>query len=103
MASASEFNVDGDLSLTVPLRENFAKILYDFVQLTASKSGFEGKDSERIASQIRRMVLEKIRGAGRKKAHVRVSLAHSHGHITIRTIIEELSFRQEDRFKVKES
>jgi hypothetical protein len=103
MENVSQFKLDGDVSLTVPLTEGFDKVLYDFVQMTVSKSGFEGDASTRIAGKISRLVLEKMEGVRkrRKRAHVVLLVAHGRGHVTIRTTIDELSFSKEEKFQVK--
>jgi hypothetical protein len=101
MDPMSQFKVDGDLSLTVPLSQGFEKVLYDFVQMTARKSGFEGDDPSRIAGQISDLIQEKMKKAEQtgQKAHVAVLVEHGRGYVTIRTTIHELSFSKEEKFQ----
>jgi len=104
MESVSQFKVDGDLSLTVPLAQGFDKILHDCIRMIVSKSGFEVENASRIASRITNLVLEKTRRAApkAKKAHVEVFMSHGRGHVTIKTTIHELRFSKEETFQAKE-
>lgn len=101
MDRVSQFRVDGDLSLKVPLDQGFEKVLYDFVEMTIAKSGFDGEDCDRIARQILGPIQEKMKGAHRKKADVQVSLVHSPGQVIARTTIQELSFSKEQKFRAR--
>jgi hypothetical protein len=103
MDPVSQFKMEGDVSLTVPLAHGFDKILHDYICMVVSKSGFEGEQASRIATQILKLVLEKAKGAAQKakKAHVEIFLAHGRGHVTIRTTIHELHFSKEETFQAK--
>jgi predicted naringenin-chalcone synthase len=104
MDSGSQFKVDGDLSLTVPLAQGFDKILHDCIRMIVSKSGFEAQSASQIASRITNLVLEKTRKAAQKakKAHVEVFMSHGRGHVTIKTTIHELHFSKEETFQAKD-
>ena len=105
MNHASCFKIGGDLSLTVPLAQGFDRILHDFIQMAASKSGFESDESGRIAAQVSNLVRERILGAQKtgKPGQVKISMTHGHGHIRIKTTIQELGFEKEEKFQSKTS
>ena len=95
------FKEAGDIKLTVPLAQEFERILADFLRVTVSKSGFDGEDSSRIAQQISSRVFEKL-AQGREHANhqeIEVSMAHRPGQITIKTAIPGLGYNEQEEFK----
>src|SRR5437867_4999721 len=89
MDDATQFKAAGDIKLTVPLAKGFDKILFDFIQIAASKSGFDGKASKQIAERISKKIFAKIQIADQAKNHqeVEIFMSHGRGEITIKTDI----------------
>jgi hypothetical protein len=100
MDGVPQFKVDGDLNLTVPLRQGFEKLIYDLVHLTASKSGFGAQESRRIAASVSGLVTEKTKTTA-GTSHLQLFLAHGHGYVSIKTTIEDLNFTREERFQTR--
>jgi len=102
MDDVTQFKEEGDVKLTVPLAQGFDRILFDFIQITASKSGFDGPASNQIAERVSKKVFEKIEigDEGRNHQEVEVSMSHRRGQITIKTEILALNFCEEEQFKI---
>jgi hypothetical protein len=105
MDEVNQFKEQGNVKLAVPLAHGFEKILFDLVQITANKSGFDGSFSQRIAEEISQKVFCKVQTGTDHKNHqqVEVSMSHGPGQITIRTEIPGLSFKEEVQFKAAET
>jgi len=103
MERVPQFKMDGDLSLSVPMAQGFDKILHDFVLLTASKSGFAGEDSSRIADQISDLLREQMKGLvdNGRPAQLQLTLTHHPGRVTITTTIAAINFSREEHFQVQ--
>ena len=101
MDEPAQFKQAGNVCLTVPLAQGYHKILFDFIRLTASKSGFARQDSERIAERISAKVFGKVpTGSGLGNGQMaEVSVVHQPGQITVKTEIIALSFSEEEAFK----
>ncbi len=104
MDRVPQFKVDGDLVLTVPLQPGFGKVLYEFVRLAVSKSGFDAEESKRIAASVSTLVVDKAQRAGKESpGHLRLCVAHRRGSVSIKTTIQELHFSQEEKFQTQAS
>lgn len=102
MDRVPQFKVDGDLNLIVPLKPGFEKVLYEFVHLAVSKSGFEAEDSRRIAASVSTLVVDKVHGPPRgNPGHLQLSVAHRRGSVSIRTTIPELHYSREEKFQAR--
>jgi len=102
MDDVTYFKEDGDVKLTVPLAQGFDKILFDFIQITASKSGFDGRASSQIAERVSKKIFEKFQIADESKNHqeLKVSMSHRRGQLTIKTEIPGSGFSEEEQFKI---
>ena len=105
MDEVSQFREQGKVRLVVPLAPDFDKVLFDLVQITANKSGFEAPFSRRIAQEVSQRVFNTIQSGNSKRNHqqVEVSVSHSPGQLTIRTEIPGLSFNEEIKFGAAEA
>lgn len=101
MDEPAQFKQVGNVCLTVPLAQGFHKILFDFIRLTASKSGFDRENSERIAEKISAKVFGSFSTTpGPANGHpVEVSVFHCPGQIIVKTEIIALCFSDEEAFK----
>src|SRR5207249_9428428 len=78
MDDATQFKAAGDIKLTVPLAKGFDKILFDFIQIAASKSGFDGKASKQIAERMSKKIFAKIQIDDQAKNHQELVMLLSH-------------------------
>jgi hypothetical protein len=105
MDEVNQFKEQGNVRLTVPLAEGFEKILFDLVQITANKSGFDGSFSHRIAKEISQKVFHRIHTGTDHQNHqeVEVSMSHSPGQMIVKAEVSGSNFSEEVRFKVAET
>jgi hypothetical protein len=105
MDEVNQFKEQGSVRLTVPLAQGFDKILFDLVQITAVKSGFDGPFSRRIAEQISQKVFRRTHAHSDQRNHqqVEVIVSHSPGQITIRTAISGSTLSEEVAFRTVET
>ena len=103
MERVSQFKMDGDLSLSVPMTQGFDKILHDFVLLAASRSGFASEDSSRMAGQVSSLLREQLKGLpdNGHPAQLQLTLTHHPGRVTITTTIAAINFSREEHFQVQ--
>ncbi len=95
------FNVPGKINLTVPLKQGFDKVLYQFLRLSILKSGLELKESERIAESISQLIAEKIEDSrGNRSASVEVLFTQGKGLVSIKAVIQQLNFVWDKSFPV---
>ena len=104
MERVSQFKMDGDLSLSVPMTQGFDKILHDFVLLAASRSGFASEDSSRMAGQVSSLLREQMKGLpdNGRPPQLQLTLTHHPGRITITTTIAAINFSKEEHFQVQQ-
>jgi len=100
MDEVNQFKQQGNVRLVVPLTQDFDKVLFDLVQITANKSGFDTSFSRRIAEEISQKVFRTIRPGASQHNHqqVEVSMSHSPGQIIIKAEIPGLGFSEEATF-----
>jgi hypothetical protein len=105
MDEVNQFKEQGKVRLVVPLAQDFNKVLFDLVQITANKSGFDAPFSRRIAEEISQKVFRIVQTGSNGQNHqqVELSMSHSPGQITIRTEIPGLSFNEETEFRAAET
>jgi hypothetical protein len=105
MDEVNQFKEQGNVRLTVPLAQGFEKILFDLVQITANKSGFDGSFSHRIAEEISQKVFHRIQTGTDHKNHqeVEISMSHGPGQITVKTEVFGSNFSEEVQFKAAET
>jgi hypothetical protein len=105
MDEVNQFKKQGDVRLTVPLAQGFEKILFDLVQITANKSGFDELFSQRIAEEISQKVFHRIQTGTDHKNHreVEISMSHGPGQITVKTEVSGSNFSEEVQFKAAET
>jgi hypothetical protein len=105
MDEVNQFKEQGDVRLVVPLAPDFNKVLFDLVQITANKSGFDAAFSRRIAEEVSQKVFRTIQSGNSNRNHqqVEVSVSHRPGQLTIRTEIPSLSFNEEIKFRTAET
>ena len=103
MERIPQFKMDGDLSLSVPMTQEFDKILHDFVLLTASRSGFTSEDASRMADQISSLLQEQMKGVPNNggRAQLQLALTHHAGRVTITTTIAAINFSREEHFQAQ--
>ena len=101
MDELAQFKQIGNVRLSIPLAQGFDKVLFDFIRLAASKSGFDGENSSRIAEKISAKVFGKLSSTpdSGNNQPVEISLSHRPGQITIKAEILALSFCEEEEFK----
>src|SRR5438093_1088135 len=97
MDEVNQFKEQGYVRLIVPVAEGFEKILFDLVQITANKSGFDGSFSQRIAEEISQKVFHTIQTGIDHKNHqeVEISMSHRPGEITVKTEVPGSNFSEE--------
>ena len=103
MERVSQFKMDGDLSLTVPMAQGFEKTLHEFVRLTACRSGFADEASSHMADRVASLLRQQM-GAlpdNGRPAQLQLTLTHHPGRITITTTIAAISFSKEEHFQVQ--
>ena len=102
MEKIPQFKMDGDLSLTVPVAQGFAKILHDFVLLAASRSGFQSEDSSQMANKVSGLLREQLNGLlqNGRPAQLQITLTHHPGRLTITSTIAATNFSREEHFQV---
>src|SRR5262245_55442447 len=105
MDEVNQFREQGKVRLIVPLAPEFDKVLFDLVQITATKSGFDAPFSRRIAEQVSQRAFRTIQSGNNNRNHqqVEVSVSHSPGQLTIRTEIPALRFNEEMKFGAAEA
>ena len=105
MDEVNQFKEQGNVRLIVPLAPDFDKVLFDLVQITATKSGFDVPLSHHIAEQVSQRAFQAIQAGNNKRNHqqVEVSVSHSPGQLTIRTEIPSLRFNEEIKFGAAEA
>jgi hypothetical protein len=105
MDEVNHFKEQGNVKLTVPLAPGFEKVLFDLVQITAIKSGFDRSFSRRIAEQVSHKIFHRIQPGTNQKNHqlVEVNMFHCPGEISVRSEISGSNFNEELQFKAAES
>ena len=105
MDEVNQFKEQGNVKLTVPLAPGFEKVLFDLVQITAIKSGFDGSFSRRIAEQVSQRIFHKVQAGVNQKNHqqVEVTMFHCPGEISVRSEISGSNFNEELQFKAAEA
>ena len=105
MDEVNQFKEQGNVKLAVPLAQGFEKILFDLVQMTANKSGFDGSFSQRIAEEISQKVFCKVQTGTDHKNHqqVEVSMSHGPGQMTVKTEVSGSNFSEKVQFKAAET
>ncbi len=101
MDRSEPFKASGELSLAGPLRRGFDKVLFDLVQLTAVKSGFDDEDSSKIAEKVADSLFKKFQSFldGDNAPQIEISMAYRPGQIKIKTTIPSLNFCDEEVFQ----
>lgn len=101
MDEVLQFKIVGDVRLTVPLAQGFDKILFDFVQMAATKSGFREEESDKIASKISQKAFSASRlmsGHGNHQ-QVEIFMSHRPGQIAVQINFPDSSFSEEELFE----
>ena len=103
MERVSQFKMDGDMTLSVPITQGFDKILHDFVLLAASRSGFASADSSRMAGTVSSLLREQMGTLpdNGRPAQLQLTLTHQPGRVTITTTIAATNFSREEHFQVQ--
>ena len=103
MDTVSQFKMEGELSLKVPLRPGFEKCLCDFVLLALVKSGFTNDECDRIVNQVASPLFHNPHPASGNSAAALISVAHGLGHATIKTRVQAFSLFTVEEFKANAS
>jgi hypothetical protein len=91
------FNVNGDLTLELPLAPGFEKLFQDFLRITLSKSGFADSESNQIVEKV----LESLKAKkvpSEDSPQVKIVVSHRPGNVRIRSHIEVLNLTEEHQF-----
>lgn len=78
MDEDARFTNERSIKLTLPLAVNFEKTLFDFVQLVASKAGFDAWIASKISKSISRKVFSYMEANQSSKPNRQVTLSFLH-------------------------
>jgi len=100
MDEDGQFTNEGSIKITLPLAVKFEKTLFEFVELVASKTGYEARIAKKIAESVLRKIFSymEIDQSRKLNRQVKLSLSHRRKQMVVQIEIPELNICEVEEY-----